>query len=167
MKKATLKKLLEWALTIGLVALLVVVVYHRFFGPGKQPQAQVWNPLPGVATVEVADNRETITRGLMGRDSLPRDHGMYFLYEGAEQVHKFHMKNTRIPLSIAFIRADGVIATIKDMTPFDETPVSSEVAVKDALEMNQGWFAENDVRVGDRAKLEEDDGTVTFSRRSR
>ena len=66
MKKATLKKLLEWALTIGLVALLVVVVYHRFFGPGKQPQAQVWNPLPGVATVEVADNRETITRGLMG-----------------------------------------------------------------------------------------------------
>jgi len=113
------------------------------------------------ATVEVADDPEERTRGLMGRESLAPDSGMYFVYE---QTHRqgFYMRNTRIPLSIAFIRADGVIVDIKDMQPYDESLVEPDQDYKDALEMSQGWFADNDIRVGNRAQLE--DGTVHFWR---
>jgi uncharacterized membrane protein (UPF0127 family) len=168
MKKATRKKLIEWTITVVLVVLLVVVFWYRFLRPGSQPQRSPgggeWHELSVVATVEVADEPEERTRGLMGRDALAPDSGMYFVYEQAHR-HGFHMRNTRIPLSIAFIRPDGVIADIKDMRPYDETPVAPDQGYKDALEMNQGWFAKNDVRVGDRALLE--DGTVRFWRLSR
>jgi uncharacterized membrane protein (UPF0127 family) len=180
MKKATRKKLVEWTITGLLLVLLVVVAEYRFnilyhLGltdepwrrPGQAAVAETeWHELPAVATVEVARTLDEITRGLMGRDSLPPDGGMYFLYPGtAERALDFYMKNTRIPLSIAFIRADGTIATIKDMQPFDETLVSSEGPVKDALEMNQGWFADHNIEAGDRALLQGNE--VHFHRRSR
>jgi uncharacterized membrane protein (UPF0127 family) len=169
-KKATRRKLIEWALTALLSVLLVLVVWYRFFGPGhvaRQPTGppeQQWSKLPVVATVEVANNDDLISRGLMGRDSLPPNSGMYFLYDDSS-VRTFWMSNTRIPLSIAFIRSDGVITSIRDMQPFDETPISSEQIVKDALEMNQGWFDENGIHPGDRAQLVE--GEVHFWRPSR
>ena len=170
MKKATRKKLIEWAITVLLGALLVLVIWYRFFGPGQhrrqatgQPGPE-WSRLSPVATVEVASDDEFIRRGLMGRDSLPRDSGMYFQYD-EPGVRTFWMSNTRIPLSIAFIRADGVITSIEDMEPFDETPVSSSAVVKDALEMNEGWFADNGIRAGDRAELV--DGEVHFFRQAR
>jgi uncharacterized membrane protein (UPF0127 family) len=180
MKKATRKKLVEWAITGVLLVLLVVVADYRFnilyrLGltsepwrhPGQAPAAGAERlELQAVAKVEVARTEDEITRGLMGRDSLAPDGGMYFVYPSAkEDVRYFYMKNTRIPLSIAFIRADGTIATIKDMQPFDETLVSSEVPVKDALEMSQGWFAEHKIEVGDRAELAGDE--VHFFRRAR
>jgi uncharacterized membrane protein (UPF0127 family) len=167
-KKATRKKLIEWTLNIGIGALLVLVIWYRFFGPGQRPRqtssppGPEWTSLSPVATVEVVSDDEFIRRGLMGRDSLPRDNGMYFLYD-EPGVRTFWMSNTRIPLSIAFIRDDGVITSIKDMEPFDETPISSESVVKDALEMNQGWFDEHDILVGDRAELA--DSEVHFFRR--
>ena len=167
MKKATRKKLIEWTISGVLCVLAGVALWHRF-GPGRQQAARSgearWSELPAVATVEVADDENTIARGLMGRDTLPHDSGMYFVYKDSS-VRTFWMKNTRIPLSIAFIGADGVIASIKDMEPFDETQVRSEVEVKDALEMDQGWFAANDVRAGDRAELK--DNQVHFYRRVR
>jgi len=167
MKKAARKKLIEWTINGLLIVLVAVLAWHHF-GPGKQQATRSgearWSELSVVATVEVADDEQTIARGLMGRDALPRDSGMYFVYKESA-VRTFWMKNTRIPLSIAFIDADGVIASIKDMEPFDETLVSSEVEVKDALEMNQGWFAANDVRKSDRAELK--DGQVHFYRRTR
>ena len=169
MKKATRKKLIEWTITIILAILLVVVAWYRFLGPGSQPRRAPgsggeWQALSVVATVEVADEPAERSRGLMGRDSLAPDSGMYFVHE---QAHRqgFYMKNTRIPLSIAFIRADGVIIAIEDMQPYDETLVQPDQDYKDALEMSQGWFAENDIRVGDRAQLL--DGTVHFWRQSR
>ncbi len=169
MKKTTRKKLIEWTITALLVALLALVVWYRFIRPPTQgPQAgptgpREWVDLSPVATVEVARDEDTMARGLMGRDSLARNSGMYFLHKDSD-VRKFHMENTRIPLSIAFIKADGTIAVIKDMQPFDPRRISSGEKVKDALEMRQGWFRDNDIRVGDRAKLH-DDGTVHFSRK--
>jgi len=65
------------------------------------------------------------------------------------------MKETKIPLDIAFIREDGTIESIKQLEPFDETPVSSEGEVLCALEVNRGWFAENNVEVGDEIDIEE------------
>ncbi len=166
MKKATRKKLIEWTITVILAILLVVVAWYRFLGPGSQARRAPgsggeWHELSVVATVEVADDPEERPRGLMGRDSIAPDSGMYFVYE---QTHRqgFYMRNTRIPLSIAFIRADGVIIAVRAMQPYDESLVQPDQDYKDALEMNQGWFAENNIRVGDRAQLK--DGTVRFWR---
>jgi uncharacterized membrane protein (UPF0127 family) len=169
MKKATRKKLVEWTITVILAILLVVVAWYRFLGPGTKPQraagrAAEWHELSVMATVEVAETEADITRGLMGRDSLAPDSGMYFLYPESHR-HYFYMKNTRIPLSIAFIRADGVIVAVKDMQPYDETPVVPDQDYKDALEMNQGWFADHKIEVGDRALLQDDE--VHFYRYSR
>jgi uncharacterized membrane protein (UPF0127 family) len=168
MNKTTRKRFIDWTITIALVALLAFVVWLKFFRTPRTPQGATpdqrpWTELPVVATVEVARTQDEIVRGLMGRVSLPRNHGMYFAYDDSAE-RDFWMDNTRIPLSIAFIRADGTIAVIKDMQPFDTRYTSSDEKVKDALEMSQGWFAENDIRVGDRAELH-DDGTVHFSSR--
>ena len=97
---------------------------------------------------EVADNPQTSANGLMFRDSLPDDHGMLFVFEKPKTA-SFWMKNTKIPLSIAYIDSAGRILQIESMKPLDETPVastSSEVAF--ALEVNEGWFARNGVSAG-------------------
>ena len=97
---------------------------------------------------EVADNPQTSANGLMFRDSLPDDHGMLFVFEKPKTA-SFWMKNTKIPLSIAYIDSGGRILQIESMKPHDETPVAStsnEVAF--ALEVNEGWFTRNAVSVG-------------------
>ncbi len=105
-------------------------------------------------TVEIADTPETRQRGLMFRESLPEDSGMLFVFP-QDEVLTFWMKDTSIPLSIAYIDQNGVIMTIKNMYPFDLTPVSSDVPVRYALEMNQNFFSRNAIRVGDRVILPE------------
>jgi len=85
----------------------------------------------------------------MYRDSLPANSGMVFVYPDAKE-RSFWMKDTRVPLSIAYVDADGVIVHLADMTPLDTTGVPSEKPAMYALEMNKGWFATHDVTVGDR-----------------
>lgn len=99
-------------------------------------------------TAEVAATPEHQARGLMHRFRLKPDHGMVFVYERAEAV-SFWMKNTYIPLSIAFITADGRILNLDDMAPQDETPHRSKGPVLYALEMRKGWFAERGIAPGD------------------
>lgn len=121
--------------------------------PGlRQAQAA---PLP-VATLtigqhqvqaEVASGIKELTHGLMGRKALPRDHGMLFVFDRAEPWC-FWMKNTPLPLSIAFIQANGVIVAIDDMQPFTETTHCPPRAISYALEMTQGWFKRAGVRIG-------------------
>ena len=97
---------------------------------------------------EIAATDDSRQRGLMFRDSMGTDDGMLFVYED-QQVRHFWMKDTRIPLSIAFANREGVIVRIEDMKPFDtETRTSSLVPATYALEMNQGWFAKNGVEKG-------------------
>lgn len=103
--------------------------------------------------VEVARAPGEMSRGLMYRRSLERDCGMLFSYESPRTL-SFWMKNTRIPLDIAFLDGKGRILQIERMRPYDELrrTVSREPA-QHALEMNLGWFATHGVGVGDRVEL--------------
>ncbi len=98
---------------------------------------------------EVADERAERQTGLMGRTELAQDAGMLFVF-GWERNLSFWMRNTLIPLSIAYIAADGRIVDIQDMEPLDDEPPSyaSAEPAKYALEVNQGFFAERGVEVG-------------------
>lgn len=98
--------------------------------------------------VEVAANSADRRLGLMYRESLPEDHGMLFIFR-VEKVRSFWMKNTPLPLSIAFADSGGKIVHIADLEPHSTDPVWSVRPAKLALEMNRGWFARRGVFVGD------------------
>lgn len=96
-------------------------------------------------------------RGLMNIQGmppmvLPEDQGMLFVYRREEMI-SFWMKNTTIPLSIAFIDKKGVIKEIKDMEPGSRASVRPSRPAQYALEVNRGWFSRNNVKVGDKLKL--------------
>jgi uncharacterized membrane protein (UPF0127 family) len=112
-------------------------------------------PLPTVTLVvgatpvvaEVADDDAERTAGLMFRSRLGTDQGMVFVYP-REAPRAFWMRNTILPLSIAYLDDEGVIVRLADMTPKDETPVPSGAPAMYALEMAQGWFVSHGVAVG-------------------
>ncbi len=98
-------------------------------------------------TAEVVVTPEQRAVGLMHRFSLKPDHGMLFVFERSEPL-AFWMKNTFIPLSIAFISADGRIVNIEDMRPQTEDTHWSKGPALYALEMRKGWFAEKGIGPG-------------------
>jgi uncharacterized membrane protein (UPF0127 family) len=100
-----------------------------------------------VVRAEVAYDFETRGRGLMFRESLEPNQGMLFVFEEASQQCMW-MKNTLIPLSVAFIAGDGTIVNIADMKPKDETTHCAQRPVPYALEMERGWFASHGIRAG-------------------
>lgn len=99
-------------------------------------------------TVELAATPEQRTQGLMFRESLADDTGMLFVFP-FDQGLSFWMRNTTIPLSIAFIDSERRIINIADMQPLDEQSVPSERPARYALEVNQGWFGARGIRAGD------------------
>jgi uncharacterized membrane protein (UPF0127 family) len=108
--------------------------------------------------VEVADTDAERQRGLMQRTSLAADAGMVFVFP-SETAGGFWMKNTLIPLSIAFYDADGRIVRILDMEPCRREPCriyDPGVAYVGALEVNQGAFRRWNVSEGDRLRVELD-----------
>ena len=100
---------------------------------------------------EVAASEQTRTTGLMYRFSLKPDSGMLFVF-GNPQPLAFWMKNTYVPLSIAFIDAEGRIVNIEDMAPQTEATHSSRGSAMYALEMKKGWFGANGIGPGDRVE---------------
>lgn len=88
--------------------------------------------------------------GLMHRQQMPPHEGMLFVFE-QPAVQCFWMKNTLLPLTAAFVADDGSIVNLVDMKPLDETSHCSAKPVRFVLEMNQGWFAQKNIRAG--AKL--------------
>jgi uncharacterized membrane protein (UPF0127 family) len=102
--------------------------------------------------VEVADSGAERQRGLMGRSSLPDDAGMLFVYS-ADTETGFFMRDTTVPLSIAFVTAGGSVIDIQNMEPLSEEPHFSPQPFRYAVEANQGWFGDNDVKVGDLVQL--------------
>lgn len=96
---------------------------------------------------EVADSHETRMMGLMHRQKLALNSGMLFVFERKDK-HCFWMKNTPLPLSIAFITRAGKIVTIKKMSPNSEQTHCPSEAVSYALEMEQGWFKTKGISVG-------------------
>ena len=98
--------------------------------------------------VEVAKTPEERSYGLMGRKYLGKDEGMLFIFE-TEDYHGFWLKNTLIPLSIAFIEKNGRIVWITDMKPLTLESHVPPQPILYALEMNKGWFSSRGIKVGD------------------
>lgn len=112
---------------------------------------------------EVAADFESHMCGLALRDELPPDHGMLFAY-AEDQIVGFWMKDTFMPLSIAFLDADGKILEIHIMEPNNSTlRYISRVPARYALEVSQGWFKKNRIVIGDRAEFDlHDAGAEVF-----
>jgi hypothetical protein len=98
-------------------------------------------------TAEVARTEDQRQMGLMLRKTMAPHEGMLFVFDDAE-VHCFWMKNTLLPLSIAFIADDGRIVDIIDMKPRSEDSNCPSRPVRYALEMNKGWFAQRAIKPG-------------------
>ncbi|BFT29210.1 hypothetical protein D210916BOD24_03860 [Alteromonas sp. D210916BOD_24] len=103
--------------------------------------------------VEYASTYEQRARGLMFRKALCENCGMFFRFSSPKYAGMW-MKNTFIPLDVAFIDRKGVITDIKPLTPHSLESVGSSKEVLYALEMNQGWFAENNIKVGDQITID-------------
>jgi len=100
---------------------------------------------------EIADRDASRAMGLMHRTSLAPNGGMLFVFEN-DAVHCMWMKNTPLPLSVAFIDAGGAIINIADMQPRTEVSHCAVRPARFALEMAQGWFAERGIRAGTRLR---------------
>lgn len=102
-------------------------------------------------TAELARTPDERMRGLMHRRALPADHGMLFVFEAPQRICMW-MKDTPLPLSVAFLDAHGVVLNIADMQPMSLVPHCASGEALYALEMAQGWFAERGVRPGSRIR---------------
>jgi uncharacterized protein len=101
--------------------------------------------------VEVVSAEPERQRGLMHRRMLPEGHGMLFVFPRADH-HGMWMMNTYIPLSVAFLDADGVIINIADMTPHSQDVHAAQRPARYALEANRGWFAKRGIKPGARVE---------------
>ncbi|MCD0505154.1 DUF192 domain-containing protein [Bordetella petrii] len=102
-----------------------------------------------IIRAEVASTEPTRRIGLMHRQNLPDNNGMLFIFEQPD-LQCFWMRNTPLPLSIAFIADDGAIVNIADMAPQTDDAHCSARPVRYALEMAQGWFAAHGIQAGAR-----------------
>jgi uncharacterized protein len=98
-------------------------------------------------TAEVAADDPARARGLMFRERLAPNQGMLFVFD-SKSVQCMWMRNTLIPLSVAFIEDDGSIVNIEDMKPHDESSHCAARPVRFALEMDKGWFAQRGLKAG-------------------
>lgn len=101
-----------------------------------------------LSEIEIVSKYKDRKKGLMYRRSIPNNYGMLFVwpYEGQQCMW---MKNTYVPLSVAYMDIRGKIIEIYDMVPFSKDSVCSTKAAKYALEVNSGWFEEKDINIGD------------------
>jgi uncharacterized membrane protein (UPF0127 family) len=111
------------------------------------PQIQI-KVKQNVYGLEYADTFALRAQGLMHREKMCDSCGMLFNFKQTKHASMW-MKNTLIPLDVAFIRPDGKITDIKAMQPHDLTAIGSSEEVLYAWEMNQGWFSQNAIKVGD------------------
>jgi uncharacterized protein len=96
---------------------------------------------------EVAATDANRQRGLMQRRAMPPQHGMLFVFT-ENNTHCMWMRNTLLPLSVAFVDSDGVIINIEDMQPQTEDNHCAKVPARYALEMNLGWFSQRGIKRG-------------------
>ncbi len=103
---------------------------------------------PEVVTAELAMNQIQIATGMMFRTEMAENEGMLFVFSKPHRT-SFYMKNTKLPLNIAYIDSEGTILELHELKPLDETPVEAKSdRVQFVLEMNKGWFARHNVAVG-------------------
>lgn len=138
-------------LTLRLLAGLLAgaaLAAHAQTGPQKLPAQRLTAGIHQIQA-EIARTPEQRAIGLMSRPTLGANEGMLFVFEDAAP-QCFWMKNTLIPLSIAFIADDGTILQIADMPPQTLESTCSTKPVRLVLEMNKGWFAQRSLKAGSR-----------------
>lgn len=138
-------------LAVGAVWIAGILVGHA-----QQPQSKLPTTSLTIAekklVAEVADDEAERETGMMFRKSMADGEGMVFVM-GAPQHVSFWMKNTLLPLSVAYVNPTGVILEIHDLQPQDETPVSSKFDdVAYAIEVPQGWFLKSGILPGARVQ---------------
>ena len=98
--------------------------------------------------IEVVSNSQERKLGLMYRENLPYDNAMFFIWEYKKRQCMW-MRNTYIPLNVAYLDSSGKILEIYDMVPLSDESVCSKKRVRYALEVNLSWFEDNNILVGD------------------
>lgn len=152
-----------WADGIVVPVLLALALGGWLWSGPKEaaPGNAVVGPDPGEAWVifgadtivaEVASTHAQRSQGLMDRESLPEGTGMLFVFPDTE-IRAFWMKDTFIPLDVAFLNDQFTIVDIKQLEPENETPVESDAPSMFALEVNQGWFEAKGIAVGTQATI--------------
>jgi uncharacterized membrane protein (UPF0127 family) len=162
-----MKQTNKLAQALGLTALLLAASCEEekpAMPPIAPTPAQPANPVTGPAqprletiklylgaaelTVEIADENHERMTGMMHRTTMPENEGMLFVFPKQHQTG-FWMKNTTVPLSIAYIDRASRVIEIHDLHPGNTEQVESRSArVQYALEVNQGWFAKNGIQPG-------------------
>lgn len=143
-------------LAFFMAPLLVFPAGSCFFRKDNLPPAPIYPITIGSKTlpIPVALDEAHRKRGLMYRKQLGPDEGMLFVFPRVNTLY-FWTQNTHVPLSVAFISAEGRVIQIVDMEPLDLTKHRSRMPVKYGLEMPKGWFARNNVKEGDMVKIPE------------
>lgn len=122
--------------------------------PLEEPALTVAAVMRGqTVNLEIAADPDSRARGLMFRRRLGADEGMLFVFP-KDEPRSFWMRNTYIPLTIAYLSADRRIVSMADMEPFDESSCLSRFAARYAIETNRGWFVQHGVGVGDVVSFE-------------
>jgi uncharacterized membrane protein (UPF0127 family) len=138
-------------------AALCLIASGNCASGGEKPQARLETTeltllrkdgTAATVLAELARTDEQRRRGLMGRKSLPDGEGMLFVFE-TDRILSFWMKDTLIPLSIAFIAYDGRILELWDMEAGSLRSISSARSARYALEVPRGWFARAGIEAGD------------------
>lgn len=135
-------------INISRVSALALTVVLSSACAAENDAQQVIRIGPHVFQVEVAATPQQRERGLMGRTRLPENGGMLFVFD-ATRRHCFWMRNTPLPLSIAFIDEDGRISNIADMQPRTDILHCPTTAIRYALEVSQGRLAQRGIVAGD------------------
>ena len=100
-----------------------------------------------LSKIEVVSNSQERKLGLMYRENLPYDNAMFFIWEYKKRQCMW-MRNTYIPLNVAYLDSSGKILEIYDMVPLSDESVCSKKRVRYALEVNLNWFEDNNILVG-------------------
>lgn len=142
---------LQAVLAAALLALVTALGAEAVAQARAQPTLPTVKLTAGIhlITAETATTDQTRRVGLMHRERLAPNHGMLFVFEDKSQ-QCFWMRNTPLPLTIAFIEDDGTIVQLADMAPKTDVSHCSQKAIRYALEMEQGWFAKRGIAPGAR-----------------
>ena len=125
--------------------MIYILILMPYSGKALERQIKIRNH---TLKIEIADNESQLQKGLMHRKKLASDQGMLFVFQ-ATSMPCMWMKNTYIPLSVAFINQEGIITNIEKMQPQTKTKHCASSTVRYALEVNQNWFSDRIINPGD------------------
>jgi uncharacterized membrane protein (UPF0127 family) len=141
----------SWARRAGAIAMLcLATLASAQDGPQKLAQVRLNAGIHNI-NAELASTPQQREIGLMFRTAMPANDGMLFAFEQPGQ-QCFWMRNTLIPLSVAFLGDDGSVVNIDDMKPQTLDSHCSAKPVRFVLEMNEGWFAKRGIKAGSRLR---------------